>query len=173
MLKPGDKVETITPVGIMDVGREGEVVWNDETRAVPLCVQFGPYRYYCLYNEVKLKEKEMKYETGRWHNWNGDAECPLPEGTQAWIACYDSSKSGFHLRNPFDSYDKEYCGGINTFRWDTAGVYGSKSQSGLWVHREGHTNVIAFFVESYPEEAKELTVSQISEILGYKVKVVK
>jgi len=102
-----------------------------------------------------------KYETGRWHNWDGESECPFDKNTtDYWIACFDSSGDHFHD----STLPTKPPTGVNT--------YPKSFHRGQWKHRYGHVNVIAFYIVAY-NEPKEMTVQQVEEALGYPVKIVK
>ena len=101
-----------------------------------------------------------KYETGRWHNWDGKSECPFDQNTtDYWIACFDTSYGGYFNVNP--------SAGIKQYK-------GSSPFLGHWKHRNiSPQNVIAFYIVSYKDDPKEMTVQQVEEALGYPVKIVK
>lgn len=173
MFKPGDKVRCLSNRHVLHMLTLGEVYIVKKAHNSHVEVKGSPYMFANSRFVLEEKENEMKkYETGRWHNWNGDGECPLPEGTKAWIACFDSSKNGFHDRNPEKQRTQKVCGGINVYPWETKGIVSHNPYGGAWKHGKNHANVIAFYVESYPEEAKEMTVEEIQKQLGFKVKIV-
>jgi hypothetical protein len=101
-----------------------------------------------------------KYETGRWHNWLG-GEIPFDlETTNYYIATMDTSKDHFYERGM-----RKPIMGINVYHRDEC--------PGNWYPRgEAHSVVVAFYVVSY-ESAKEMTVAEVEQELGYRVKIVK
>jgi len=114
-------------------------------------------------------DKQMKYETGRWHPWDGKGECPFDkEKTDYYITAVDASSKGFFTRH-LEAGEKY--NGVN--------VYHKNRYGGFWNWQKyssgdlnGHASVLAFYIVSY-NEPKEMTVAEIEKELGYSVKVVK
>jgi hypothetical protein len=100
----------------------------------------------------------MKYETGKWHIWEGKSDCPFDaQTTDFYVVTLDGS--GGHY---FD----------HTSGGPEEGVNVTSKTSARWDHKPGIRKVIAFYIVSY-NEPKEMTVSDVEKALGHKVKIVK
>jgi hypothetical protein len=98
--------------------------------------------------DKKMVEEAHKYEEGKWYMWGG-GECPL---------------------HPQDVVKVKVFNTIN----GCVEVYGVNTISKTWTHTYS-SRVFAFKItKKYtPPVTKEMTVEEISKVLGYDVKIVK
>jgi len=103
----------------------------------------------------------MQYETGIWHNWGGGLECPFEAEDYEFVKtlCIDRSPDFWHGRDP------DVSPGTSVRLWKE-GLH-----KALWCGGSG-VEVVAFYLGKKKPPAEEMTVAQIEELLGRRIKII-